>query len=67
LIEDQQLIALGRYNTSDTASLLIEYGYIYESKLADETGREQFFSAFADKIYLGLEDFFKSSPSTGSS
>lgn len=67
VVEDQKLIALGRYNTADTASLLIEYGYIYEPKFADPNIRNQTLTDLAEKTYLGLEDFFKTKTSAGSS
>lgn len=57
LIEDQELIALGRYNTSDAASVLIEYGYIYESQFASEESQHAFARRVAKETYLGLRDF----------
>ena len=59
VVEDQELIALGRYNTSDAASVLIEYGYIYESQFATEEGQKAFARRVAKQTYLGLLDFLR--------
>ncbi|MDQ5893087.1 MAG: hypothetical protein QG640_97, partial [Patescibacteria group bacterium] len=34
IVEEQDLIAIGSYNTLDVPSMLIEYGYIYEPQFA---------------------------------
>ncbi len=57
LIEDQELIAMGRYNTSEAASVLIEYGYIYESQFATEESQRAFAKKVANQTFLGLRDF----------
>ena len=56
--EDQDLIAVGGQNTSDGASMLIEYGYIYEPQFADPETRDTALKELALQTYLGLEDFF---------
>lgn len=58
VIEDQDLIAIGSHNTSDTASMLIEYGYIYEPQFATESSREKVFTDMAERTYRGLNNFF---------
>ena len=58
IIEDQDLIAIGSFNSVNAASLLIEYGYIYEPQLTDPTMRELATQDLAFQTYLGLQDFF---------
>ncbi len=58
LVEDQELVAIGRHNTVDAVSLLIEYAYIYEPRLHDPALREKNIKQMALDTYLGLEDFF---------
>ncbi len=60
IIEESELIAVGVNNTATAASLLIEYGYIYESQFLDPTVRSRALSDLAFQTYLGLQDFFKS-------
>ncbi len=69
VVEDQDLIAIGQGDSVKAAALLIEYGYIYESRFAEPELREKIFKELALQTYLGVEDFFagegtKSSPST---
>ncbi|MFA6006788.1 MAG: N-acetylmuramoyl-L-alanine amidase [Candidatus Paceibacterota bacterium] len=58
LVEDQELIAIGSYGTRDGASLLIEYGYIYEKKFTDLKLRDKTLRDLAHATYLGIEDYF---------
>jgi N-acetylmuramoyl-L-alanine amidase len=58
VVEDQELIAIGRYNTVDAPSMLIEYGYIYESQYHDEVIRPMLLREYAFQTYLGIQDFF---------
>ncbi len=58
IVEDQELIALGAYNTVDPASVLIEYGYIYEQKFLDDDVREVMMKELAFQTYQGLNRFF---------
>lgn len=60
VIEEPDLIAIGAYNTADAASMLIEYGYIYEPQILDEKVRESTLKDMAFQTYLGLQDFFGS-------
>jgi N-acetylmuramoyl-L-alanine amidase len=59
VVEDQDLIAVGAYNTSDAASVLIEYGYIYESQFSTEKKQRDFAKKAAKQTYLGLRDFLR--------
>lgn len=63
VVEDQELIAIGRYNTADPVSILIEYGYIYEPTLSSPDIRPLVLREYAFQTYLGLEDFFNASTS----
>ncbi|MDO8492357.1 MAG: N-acetylmuramoyl-L-alanine amidase [bacterium] len=58
VVPDQDLIAIGRYNTSDTVSLLIEYGYIYEPMYRTKEMRDFIAKEFAYETTLGLKSFF---------
>ncbi len=58
LVEDQELIALGSYNTADAASVLIEYGYVYEPQFQDKEIRAHMIQELAYKTYLGFSSFF---------
>ena len=56
--EDQDLIAIGTFNTLNVPSMLIEYGYIYEQRFADEKVRDVILKDLAFQTYLGIQDFF---------
>jgi N-acetylmuramoyl-L-alanine amidase len=58
IIEEQELIAIGSYNTSNIPSMLIEYGYIYEPQFVNEKTRDSMIDDLAYSTYLGIEDFF---------
>ena len=60
IVEEQDLIAIGSYNTLDVPSMLIEYGYIYEPQFADPVTRDSTLKDLAFQTYLGLQDFFGS-------
>ena len=64
IIEDQELIAVGSYNTSDAASMLIEYGYIYEPQFVNPETRGLAVKDLAYQTYIGLLDFFDSTSAT---
>jgi N-acetylmuramoyl-L-alanine amidase len=59
VVGDQELIALGAYNTANFASVLVEYGYIYESKLVNAGARDTVEGDWAWQTYRGVEDFFQ--------
>ena len=56
-IESDNLIALGAFNTLETASVLIEYGFIYEDKFLN--GNKEIFHSAAQKTYEGILEFLK--------
>ena len=58
VVENQDLIAIGSFNTLDPASILIEYGYIYESQFADADMRNEIITDMAAQTYLGIHNFF---------
>jgi N-acetylmuramoyl-L-alanine amidase len=58
IVEDQELIAIGPYNTVGAASMLIEYGYIYESNFTNREVRPLAVHDMAYQTYTGLLDFF---------
>jgi N-acetylmuramoyl-L-alanine amidase len=60
IIEEQDLIAIGAYNTTDAPSMLIEYGYIYQPEFIDPKIRESNLKDLAFETYLGIQDFFGS-------
>ncbi len=61
LIPDQELIAIGSFNTLDAASVLIEYGYIYEPHLgqASHSKRSRTLKDLAWLTAEGVEEFFE--------
>lgn len=59
IIEDQELIAVGSHASLYPASLLIEYGYIYEPHVFEPSLRKQLFPALAELTYQGVVDFFE--------
>ncbi|HEY4503791.1 MAG TPA: N-acetylmuramoyl-L-alanine amidase [Candidatus Paceibacterota bacterium] len=58
VIEEPDLIAIGVNNTADAASMLIEYGYIYEPQFVNPNVRQSILKDLAFQTYLGLQDFF---------
>ncbi|MCX6717827.1 MAG: N-acetylmuramoyl-L-alanine amidase [Candidatus Taylorbacteria bacterium] len=60
IIEDQELIALGRYNTSDSLSVIIEYAYIYESLMQNVKLRNDFIEKSASSTANAINKFFES-------
>lgn len=58
IVEERELIAVGASNTSDAASMLIEYGYLYEPQFTNPDAHKIAIKDLAFQTYLGLEDFF---------
>ncbi len=58
IVKEQDLIAIGSFNTLDSPSVLVEYGYIYDELFATETKRETTFNGMAKQTFLGIQDFF---------
>ena len=59
IVEDQDLIAVGANGTRDGASLLVEYGYIYEPHLRFDAIRPTMLKELAYQTYRGLMSFLK--------
>ncbi len=64
IVEDPDLIAIGAHDTADAASMLIEYGYIYEPQFLNTSTRDLAIKDLAFQTYLGLEDFFRAGDAT---
>lgn len=64
VIEDQDLIAIGSYNTVDAVSVLVEYGYIYESVYTQPDVRDAMLKELAFQTYQGIKNFFNEVPVT---
>ena len=60
VVPDQDLIAIGRYNTADSLAVLIEYAYIYEQKLSTKSLRKEFYAKMAKVTAEALTNFFES-------
>jgi len=58
IVETQDLIAVGAYNSLNAPSLLIEYGYIYETQFSNPEVYDLAIKDLAFQTYLGLQDFF---------
>lgn len=57
VVEDQSLIALGAYNTAEFPSVLVEYAYIYEDKIANPEARDVVLSDMAHQTARGLKKY----------
>lgn len=58
VVPDPDLIAVGAFNSVNAASMLIEYGYIYEPQFTDDSLHAATIKDLAFQTYLGLQDFF---------
>lgn len=61
IVEDQDLIAVGVGNSASSASVLIEYGYIYEPQFNSPALQDAVARELAYETYLGIKDFFDAS------
>jgi len=57
IVDDPKLIAVGANNTLKAASLVIEYGYIYESKFTDSKLRASTLEDLAKRTFQGLNEY----------
>lgn len=57
IVEDQELIAVGSYNTVDPVSILIEYGYIYEKQFTNKKISNFIIKELANQTHLGLLNY----------
>lgn len=64
IISERELIAVGANDTADAASMLVEYGYIYEPQFTNPDTYKMTIKDLAFQTYLGLEDFFNPNGST---
>ena len=64
IVDDPALIATGANNTANAASILIEYGYIYEPGITDPSKRSDTLQNMAEYTYYGLQDFFTEASSS---
>jgi len=58
IVESQELIALGSNATQVSASLLLEYGYIYEPEFQEKDIQDTAFTELALLTYYGIQDYF---------
>ncbi|MES2953612.1 MAG: peptidoglycan-binding domain-containing protein [Patescibacteria group bacterium] len=61
VVEDQDLIAIGQYDTRDGASLLVEYGYIYDPHIRFPALRPKMLKELAYQTYDALERYLNPS------
>lgn len=64
IVEDLDLIAVGSNGSREGASLLIEYGYLYESLFTNPDTRDAILQELAYQTYQGIEDYFRKSDVT---
>jgi N-acetylmuramoyl-L-alanine amidase len=57
ITEDQELIAVGSYNTADSVVALVEYGYIYESQFTDPEIKDVVLKELAQQTHYGIMDY----------
>lgn len=62
IIEDHELIALGANESLAAGSILVEYGYIYESIFADPPIKETSLDYFAYATYKGIKKMLNEVP-----
>ena len=58
LEQDDQLIAMGSYDTAKIATMLIEYDYIYEPQFVNPQVQTIALKDLAYQTYLGLQDYY---------
>ena len=58
VVPDQELIAIGAFDTLHTRSILIEYGYIYERKFSTVSKRATQMRVMAEDTYQGIKKYF---------
>ncbi len=59
VVEDQELIALGAFDTLSVPSVLMEYAYLTEPRFMHPEVRQVVTKDYAYETYLGIQDFFK--------
>ena len=63
ITQDQELIAVGSYNTVDSVVALVEYGYIYESQFTDQKVKDVILKELAQQTYFGIMDYLNDTKS----
>ncbi|OHA58563.1 MAG: hypothetical protein A2571_02220 [Candidatus Vogelbacteria bacterium RIFOXYD1_FULL_44_32] len=58
IIETQDLIATGSYNSQTQPAMLVEYGYIYEPRIYLDNKRMQTLDVLAEATYRGIVRYF---------
>lgn len=64
IVEDQELIAVGANGSREGASILIEYGFIYEPQFVRASVRTPAFRELASLTYYGIKKYFEGSSYT---
>jgi N-acetylmuramoyl-L-alanine amidase len=59
IVESQDLIAVGANNSSDAVSVLVEYGYIYETYFTDPEIKDYIFDELAKQTYWGFMNYLR--------
>ncbi len=59
IIEDQQLIATGNYNTLKIPSVVIEYSYIYEPIMVSSSTRNKFIFTAASSTAIAIKNYIR--------
>lgn len=67
IIEDQELIAVGANASREGAAVLLEYGYIYETKFTNAKTRGVLLPELAHLTYTGIKKYFEPDMERGSS
>ncbi len=62
VIEDRELIALGSNESLEAGSILVEYGYIYESIFTDSALRKVSLDNMAYATYAGIKNLLGENP-----
>jgi len=65
VVEDQELVAIGANASREGASVLLEYGYIYETKFANAKARSVILPELANLTYRGIKKYFESDAERG--
>jgi len=59
IIEDQELIATGNYDTLKIPSVVIEYAYIYEPVMINSSTRNAFIERAASSTATAINNYIK--------
>jgi N-acetylmuramoyl-L-alanine amidase len=59
IIESQELIAIGTFDTLNVPSVVVEYAYIYEPMMVDATRRKNFIEKSASSTATAILNYLK--------